>query len=214
MRKISSDQMDAPVAGSITQWPMWAKCCASLRRDSLCFSFSSVFLMSVRSTTLTKHFCPSPGGFCLNVRMERLILPLSEALTRRILSPALKHRVEEDIKDGTEIIGNKGLESPANQLDALYPEQACSGVVRLADRPAAFQEKVAYGGEIEEGGVQLNLSHLGQRFFQILVLLLQFDPLNLEFLNEVLTLILRSRCFCLLFFIFQPLFRAACTSGS
>ncbi|MDP1991356.1 MAG: hypothetical protein Q8K00_10045 [Syntrophales bacterium] len=152
---------------------------------------------------------PVSGSDCLNVRIERLLPLFPKHQLAGFRHTALNHLIEENIEDGTGIIGNKGLEGPANQPDALCPKQARSGVVRLADRPAAFQEKVACGGKIEQGFVKLHFGEIGQRLFQIIVLFLQRDPVNLEFMNEVLTLILRFKLLYLSIIIPRRLFRMA-----
>jgi hypothetical protein len=70
---------------------------------------------------------------------------------------------------------------------ALEVEQARTGEVRLSNHAITLQREVAHGGEVVDVGVAgYRRFHLRPRVPQFLVLQLQFDLVDLQFVKEPL----------------------------
>jgi hypothetical protein len=120
----------------------------------------------------------------------------------------------ECLKDRAGILGHEKLKITIHQAGPFHPEQSRAGQVSLSDRPIAIQGKVARGREFIEISVELKRSlGLCPGLLQLLILHLQLNLVNLQFLNEPLGIVrrpLRSswRSMTLLLFA-QSCFRTA-----
>ena len=82
-------------------------------------------------------------------------------------------------------LANEIPKPPARQPGAFRPQHARPGQVQLADRPVAAKGHVAHRGKIVELGVALQPRfHLRPRPAQLLILHLQFDLVDLQFVQE------------------------------
>jgi hypothetical protein len=98
-----------------------------------------------------------------------------------------KDLLDEGIEGGSIGARNEGREALAQQTGALEAEQARAGEVRLGNHAITLQREVGHGGEVVDVGVAgYRRFHLGPRVPQFLVLQLQFDLVDLQFVQEPL----------------------------
>jgi len=100
------------------------------------------------------------------------------------------------MEDRTGILGNKKPEATVHQPRAIHAEQLRAGQVRLSDRPVPIQAKIARRRKIVEVGVTFQrLLPLCPRLLELLVLYLQLELVNLQFLNKPMRVMRRSLSF-------------------
>ena len=132
-------------------------------------------------------FLPVLGDGGLDVHPERCMPLFVERHFAGLWGAVLKHLLDEAVPSGAVAVANEDREAPAHQPVALHSQQARSGEVRAADRPVPRQGEIAHGGKVVEVSV---LCHRrlqpGPRLQQLLLLHLQFDLLNLQFVDEML----------------------------
>jgi hypothetical protein len=96
------------------------------------------------------------------------------------------------LKDRTGILRHEKLKITIHQAGPIHPEQSRAGQVSLSDRPVTIQGKVARGRKFIEISVELKRSlGLCAGLLQLLILHLQLNLVNLQFLNEPLGIVRR-----------------------
>ena len=127
------------------------------------------------------------GGGCLDLDVEALPLPSAQPNGAALLLSALEDLLQKGFAGRDVGLGNEMTEPAVQKRGALEAEKARPGEVHLADGAVGTQGEVAHGGEVVEVQVALPL-RLGliPRLFQLFVLHLQFDLVDLQFLDEPL----------------------------
>ena len=121
------------------------------------------------------------------LHVERPLAFLPERHLAHLFRLARKYFFQEGLEPGPIRLVDENPKTPTRQPGTIHPQQARAGQINLMDRPVAAKGHVAHGGKIVELRVALKPRlHLRPRLAQLLVLHLQLDLVDLQFVEEPL----------------------------
>ena len=121
------------------------------------------------------------------LHIEQPLAFLPERHLAHLFCLARKYFFQEGLEPGPIRLDDETPETPTPQPRTIHPQQARAGQINLMDRPVTSEGHVAHGGKIVELRVALQPRlHLRPRLAQLLVLHLQLDLVDLQFVEEPL----------------------------
>ena len=142
-----------------------------------------------------------PGGDLLRrhgvgdaVTLGEVAAQLDQQVALGIFRGARQGYIEKSVECRPGFRRNKQPKPPVHQAGALLAEQRRAGVVDLLDDAVGGERKITRGRKVVEIGVAFQtLFKLGARLQQGLILQLQLDLVDLEFVDEPQSLDRRRR---------------------